>query len=218
MGIKPDHKAKETRAEYHAAAKAPARSSLANALFSATQQRVLSLLYGQPVRSFFATELINLAGAGSGAVQRELQRLTESGLVTATKVGNQKHYQANRAAPVFNELHGLVVKIIGPADALRAALAPLAPHIRAAVLYGSVAKRSDSAASDIDVLIVAEGLTLEDVYAAMAPAEKRLGRNVSPALYTPKEFQRRRTAGNPFLLKVLAGEHVLLMGNSDALT
>ncbi|MEO8442972.1 MAG: transcriptional regulator, partial [Betaproteobacteria bacterium] len=128
-------------------------------------------MYGQPTRSFFATELINLAGAGSGAVQRELQRLTESGLVTATKVGNQKHYQANRAAPIFSELHALVVKTIGPADVLRAAFAPLAPHIRVAMLYGSVAKRSDSAASDIDVLIIADDLTLEDVYSAMAPAE-----------------------------------------------
>lgn len=209
-------KAAEARARYRASP-TPARTSLANALFSATQQRVLGLLFGQPERSFFATELINLAGAGSGAVQREIQRLVESGLITVTRVGNQKHYQANRDAPIFAELHGIIVKTLGPADAIRIALAPLASHIHVALLYGSVAKRSDHAASDVDVLIVADELSLEAIYAALAPAEKRLGRTISPTLYTHKEFQRRRAGGHAFLGKVLAGEHILLIGNADVL-
>lgn len=185
---------------------------MAGVLFTATQQRVLGLLFGQPERSFFATELIGLAGSGSGAVQRELQRLTESGLVTVTRKGNQKHYQANRAAPIFEELHGIALKVFGPAEALRAALAPLAKRIHAAWLYGSVAKGTDRAQSDMDVLIVADDLTLEEVYTALRPAEKRLGRTVSPTLYTRKEFERRRAAKNPFLSKVLAGERILLVG------
>lgn len=88
MGIKPTH-----TAETHG-------TSLAGALFSGTQQRVLGLLFGQPDRSFYATELINLAGVGSGAVQRELARLAQSGLVTVKPVGNQKHYQANPDSPI----------------------------------------------------------------------------------------------------------------------
>ena len=217
MGNKTAAKRVKEPAGGNAAPRASTRTSLANALFSTTQQRVLGLLFGQPERSFFATELISLAGAGSGAVQREIQSLAESGLVTVVRVGTQKHYQANRAAPIYDELHGIVVKTLGPAGVLRAALTPLETRIHAALLYGSVAKRSDSARSDIDVLIVADGLTLEAVYAALAPAEKRLGRTVSPTLYTVKEFQRRRMAGNPFLARVLAGKHVLLTGNADAL-
>src|SRR5437867_8211204 len=85
-------------------------TSLADALFSTTQQRVLGLLFGQPDRSFYATELIGLAGVGSGGVQRELARLAQSGLVTVRSVGNQKHFQANPDAPVFSELCGIVRK------------------------------------------------------------------------------------------------------------
>jgi len=190
-------------------------ATLAGALFSATQQRVLGLLFGQPERSFFATELINLAHAGSGAVQRELGRLAESGLVAVTRIGNQKHYQANRAAPIFEELRGIAIKVLGPAEALRVVLAPLAGRVRAAWLYGSVAKGTDRAQTDMDVLIVADDLTLEEVYAALKPAEKRLGRPVNPTLYTSKEFARRRAAGNPFLGRVLSGERILLMGSDD---
>lgn len=149
-------------------------------------------------------------------MQRELQRLDESGLVTVTRVGNQKHYQANKAAPIFAELRGLALKIFGPADALRTALAPLADRLHAAWLYGSVAKGSDRAQSDIDVLIVADDLTLEKVYAALAPTEKKLGRTVSPTLYSVKDFERRRASGNPFLTKVLAGELIPLFLKTNA--
>src|SRR5208282_6035547 len=133
----------------------PPRTGLADALFSTTQQRVLALLYGQPERSFYATDIIERTGSGSGAVQRELRRLGESGLVTVTRLGNQKHYQANASAPIFSELRGIIDKTLGIAGVLSIALAPFAEKIRFAAVYGSVAKRTDSAQSDIDLLVVA---------------------------------------------------------------
>lgn len=71
----------------------PGRKSLADALFTRTQQRVLGVLFGQPDRSFYASELIRMAGTGSGAAQRELARLENSGLLVSRRVGHQKHYQ-----------------------------------------------------------------------------------------------------------------------------
>ena len=211
MGIKAASRKKKN-------APARPRATMAGALFTTTQQRVLGLLFGQPERSFFATELITLARAGSGAVQRELQRLAESGLVNVTRIGTQKHYQANRTAPVFNELCAIALKMLGPAEALRAALAPLAKRLHAAWLYGSVAKHTDRAQSDIDVLIVADALTLEEAYAVLGPAENKLGRSISPTLYTLKEFQRRRDAKNAFLTKMLAGNPVPLFLNNNAIS
>ena len=189
---------------------------LASALFTRTQQRVLGLLFGQAQRSFFATEIIGLAGAGSGAVQRELARLCATGLVQMSRVGNQKHYQADRASPIFAELHALITKTVGLAEPLRAALAPLARRIDFAFVYGSIASGSDSAASDIDIMLVADDLTLERVFAALAPAEARLGRKISPALYTRDEFQRRRAGGNAFLAKVMSRERIVLLGSEHA--
>lgn len=194
----------------------PQGTSLADALFTTTQQRVLALLFGQPERSFFATELIGLARAGSGAVQRELRRLVESGLVTVVRVGNQKHYQANQASPVFNELRDLVRKTVGLHEPIREALKPLEDRIVFAALYGSVAKHKETAASDIDLLIVSDELTLEQLYTALAPAEGKLARKINPTLYTSREFDRRKKAGNAFLKRVLAGEHVVLIGKDSA--
>ncbi len=190
-------------------------SALADALFTSTQQRVLALLFGQPNRSFFVTELMSLADSGRGGVQRELGRLAQSGLVTVTKVGNQKHYQANRDSPLFEELCSIIKKTVGLQEPVRAALEPLANKISLALIYGSIAKRSDTAASDIDLLIVSDELTLEEIYAALAPVEKLLDRSVNPTLYTSKEFAHRRKTRNSFVTRVLENPYIVLEGSVD---
>lgn len=197
------------------AGRLPTRS-IADALFSRTQQRVFSLVFGQPGRAFATSELIALAGSGSGAVQRELQRLLDSKLVVSTVTGRQKRYQANAAAPIFEELRAIVEKTAGVPGRLRVALAPLEERIQFALMYGSVAKHTDTATSDIDVLVVSDDITLEEVFAALQGAEHDLGRPVSPTLYTSEEFHRRRRSGHPFLTRVLEGPHVMLVGSEDA--
>lgn len=191
-------------------------ASLLDALFARSKQRVLALLFGQPDRAFGMTELIHLAASGTGAVQRELERLVRSDLVTSTAVGRQRTFRANRASPIFNELAGIIEKTAGVADVVRAALAPFAPRIPLAILYGSIAKGSDTAKSDVDILVVADDLGLEDLFSALQPAEGRLGRRVSPTMYTREEFLRRRRGGNAFLNKLLAGKHIVLTGGEDA--
>lgn len=190
-------------------------SPLADALFTSTQQRVLALLFGQPDREFFVTEIIALAGSGRGAVQRELARLAGSGLAVVSQVGNRKHYRANRDSPLFDEICGIVRKTIGLERSIREALEPLSDRLILALLFGSVARRTDTAASDIDLLLVSDDLTLEAVYNAMVPAEDLLGRRVNPTLYTSAEFKTRRTAKAGILTQILQGPHIVLVGSPD---
>jgi predicted nucleotidyltransferase len=189
--------------------------SLADELFSCTQQRVLGLLYGFPERSFFATEIFQRAGSGRGSVQRELERLVDSGLAVMTRVGNQKHYRANRDAPIFPELRSIILKTSGLAEPLRAALAPLAKKIDLAWIYGSVARGEAHAGSDVDLLVVARDVTLAQLYTRLLRAEKAIGRKINPTLLTPAEFRRRRAEGNPFLEKLLSADRILLIGSAN---
>ena len=214
MGIKMPKMGIRAKARVPAA---PKRTSLADALFSTIQQRVLAYLFGQPERSFFATELIRLAGGGSGAVQRELARLADSGLVAVSRVGTQKHYQANPKSPIFAELCAIAQKTVGLAEPLREALAPLAKRIAAAFVFGSVAKRSDTAASDIDVLVLSDSVDYADVFAALQSAETKLGRTVNPTVYTPANWRRKRKDGNAFAVKVAAQPKVFLIGTEEDL-
>ena len=190
---------------------------LADALFAKVQQRVLGVLFGNPGRSFYANEVIALAHSGTGAVQRELARLEAAGLVTAVQVGKQKHYQANQASPVFQELRALVLKTSGLADVLREALAPASDRIRAAFVYGSIAKGEDTAASDIDLMVVSEGLTYADLFGALEAASAKLGRKVAPTIYSLKELAKRVKQDNAFVTRVLEQPKLWLIGDERAL-
>ena len=190
---------------------------LAEALFTPVQQRVLALLFGQPGRSFRSAEVIALADSGTGAVHRQLVRLAESGLVTVTRVGNQKHYQANRDSPVFAELHGLVVKTIGLAGPLEEALAPFKDQIQAAFVYGSIAQGTDTARSDIDLMVISDDLAYSDLYSALQEAEATLQRPVHINLAATAEWRRKLATGNPFVTKIQAQPKIPLIGSIDDL-
>ena len=190
----------------------PRRHGLADALFAKVQQRVLAVLFGNPGRSFYANELITLARSGTGAVQRELARLEGAGLVTVSRVGKQKHYQANQASPVFQELRSLVLKTSGLRDVLREALAPSSNVIRAAFVYGSVARGEDTASSDIDLMVIADDLTYGDLFAALEEVSTRLGRKVAPTIYSRKELGRRLKQDSSFLTRVLKQPKLWVIG------
>lgn len=198
--------------------KRPAAGGVADTLFAKVRQRVLGVLFGNPERSFYANEIIGLAHSGTGAVQRELARLEAAGLVTAVRVGKRKHYQANRASPVFHELRTLILKTSGLADVLRNALEPLSSRIRAAFIYGSIAKGEDTAASDIDLMVVGQDLTYADLFEALEAASARLGRKVAPTIYSPKELARRARQHNVFVTRVLQQPKLWLIGDDRALS
>jgi predicted nucleotidyltransferase len=193
------------------------RRSLADALFTKTQQRVLRVLFGRPERSFYASELIRDAGTGSGAAQRELARLEGSGLIVARRIGHQKHYQANTASPLFSELRNIVLKTVGLAEPLRDALKPLSSAIKTAFVYGSVARATDRAESDIDLMVVSDTLTYADVFGALERVARTLGRRVNPTVYTVVEFSKRAREENAFLTKVLDQPKLWVIGSEHDL-
>jgi len=192
-------------------------TSLGDALFSGTRQRVLGLLFGNPGRSYYARELIRLAAGGAGAVQRELERLSQSGLVTVRSVGNQKHYQANQASPVFAELCAVARKSFALADPLREALKPLVARIEAAFVYGSVARREDTATSDVDLMVIADKLSYSELLEALEPLVETIGRRVNPTAMSRREWTKRVSTRSAFASRLMTQPKIWLIGNEDVL-
>lgn len=193
------------------------RKSLADALLTRTQQRVLGVLFGQPDRSFYASELIRTAGTGSGAAQRELAKLENSGLVAGRRIGHQKHYQANSASPLFEEVRSLVLKTVGLAEPVREALKPLSSAIRAAFVFGSVAKATDRSTSDIDLMVVSDSLTYGEVFGALERVARVVGREINPTVYSVAEFSKRARSENAFVTRVLEQPKVWIIGSEHDL-
>lgn len=195
----------------------PISSNLAGALFSRVQSRVLGILFGRPDQQFQLTEIISKAGSGRGAVQRELEKLTEVGIVATAAYGNRKLYHANRESPVFHELHQLVLKTVGMVDPLREALAPYRQSIASAFVYGSIAKGKDTAKSDIDVMIIADGLAYSEVFSALQKAEKDLARPINPNLMAVGDWVRKIKNKTSFVARIFNQPKLFLFGNEDGL-
>jgi len=190
-------------------------NSIGDALFTKTQQRVLGLLYGKPDKSFYTNEIMRWADMGRGTVSRELERLVNAGLLTVSREGNQNHYQAARDNPVFDELRGIVRKTFGIADVVRQALMPLYPQIQYAFVYGSIAKSKDTKSSDIDLMLVGQGLQYADVMELLLPLEESLQRPVNPTLYSVSDFAEKLDQKNSFLVRVMEQPKLIIKGVID---
>lgn len=189
--------------------------SVANALFSKVQQRVLALIFGHPERSFYTSEIVRNVRSGTGAVERELSRLQRSGLVSIERIGNQKHYRANHRSPVFAELQSLVVKTVALTEPLRKVLEPYSDKIKTAFVFGSVAKGADTAHSDIDVMVIGSNLSYTDLYSALQNAENELRRKVSPIFLSPEEWRRKAARKGSFISKMSALPKIFIFGSEQ---
>jgi predicted nucleotidyltransferase len=190
--------------------------TIADALMPRMRQALLRLTYGNPERWWYLSELAAALGTSPSSLQRELASLSAAGILKMKPDGRRTYYRANEKAPVYEELRGLVRKTMGIAAEVEAALEPLRQKIDLALIYGSVARSEEHAESDVDLLVVADDLTLEELYRTTEVAERHLQRKVSPTLYTRTEFARRRRSKNPFLDKVLRGPKIVLVGDVNA--
>ena len=188
----------------------------ATVLFGSTRRRVLGWLLGHPDEAYYLRELVRQVGGAVGAVQRELELLTASGLVHREVRGKQVYFQANQKAAIFPELQGLFAKTVGLVDILRESLMPLADRMRAAFVFGSAARGELHASSDVDLLVVGD-VSFGDVITAIKGAEKRLGRDVNPTVFSEDEFRTKVLAKHHFVTAVLAQPKMFVLGEDDDL-
>ncbi|NCT68324.1 MAG: nucleotidyltransferase domain-containing protein [Rhodanobacteraceae bacterium] len=191
-------------------------TALIDLLFPVARQRVLAQLLLAPEASFHLRELARQTGSHAGTLGRELDKLVEAGLVLRSEQGNQVRYQANVQCPLFPELAGMFRKTHGMVPLLREALAPLAGQVRVALVFGSMARGTQTAGSDVDLLVVGE-VGFGELVQALYPVQQMLGREINPVLYAPAEFRRRAGDGEAFVRQFLDQPSIFLKGNRDDL-
>lgn len=185
---------------------------IAAALFGKTKSATLSILFGQPNSRFYLRQIVEQARCGAGAVQRELKRMTDSGLIIRENVGNHVYFRANHDSPVFREISSLVTKTTGCADILRKALSSVSSQIQFAFIFGSTATGTATASSDIDLLIIGR-LTFTEAVNAVAKAQTRLDREINPVVFSQSEFVERKKANDPFVRGMDEAKKIMLVGD-----
>lgn len=192
-------------------------TTIADSLFTKTQQKVIGLLFGKPDTSFYLNEIVRLAGMGKGTIKRELVKMTQAGLLTVKRIGNQTHYQANPVSSIYNELVSISRKTFGLADVIHQALQPMFSSIQSAFIYGSIAKGEDAAKSDIDLMIIGNDVAYTDLMNLLIPIEKELQRPINPSIYSLTDFKKKLDEKNSFLTRVMEQEKIKIIGDADAI-
>lgn len=191
-------------------------NALMDVLFPGARQRVLAVLLLQPDQSFHLRELARLALSHAGTLGRELEKLSEVGLVLRSEMGNQVRFQANRACPLFGELASMFRKTHGAAGLLRNALSPLGGKVQLALVFGSLAKGAQSAASDVDLLVIGS-VGFSTLVKVLHPLQEILGREINPVLYGGREFRDRLRNGEALLKNVTSQAVIFVKGGPDDL-
>ncbi len=149
--------------------------SLPSLLFPEYRRRVLGLLLLRPDEALHGREIARRTGLPAGTITRERTKLAEVGLLKRTKRGNQQVYSADTSGPIFSELASILRKTSGLADVLVQALAPVAPKLRLAFVFGSVARGQETGGSDVDVMLIGD-LGFREAVELLHPCQAILGR------------------------------------------
>jgi predicted nucleotidyltransferase len=188
--------------------------SLADALFPKTRQLILGLLFSSPGRSLYLREIARMVGVTVSAIQREVDQLSKAGILEESRRGNLRVFQANPACPLYEELIGFASKTYGIADLLREAIQGYQPD--RAFIFGSIAKKTDRAASDVDVLVVGDHIDYSGLMNACQDLQARIGRTINVKVFRPDEYQRERDKPDSFIARILAEPIIpLIEGVSD---
>jgi DNA-binding transcriptional ArsR family regulator len=187
-------------------------TTLAHFLLGQTRSAVLGTLLLRPEAALHVRELARLTGVSPGSLHRELRALADMGLLLREEEGRQVYYRANTQCPVFEDLAGLLRKTAGLVDVLREALAPIADKVEEAFVYGSMARGTEHAHSDVDLLVIGN-LEFADVVLALAAAQGTLRREINPTVFTRAEFERKRKQGDSFVAQVWRGPKLRVLGS-----
>lgn len=172
-----------------------ARPRLAPIFRSDVQLRVLGATYLEPERRFTIPELVERTGRPQPTVAREVERLTDTGLVESELRNGRRAVWAATTSPIFEELKSLLTKTVGPKAVIEEQLSD-APGIECAFIYGSWAARFHGEPgpqpNDIDVLVVGTP-EVATVRAGADAATRVIGRDVNVSVLGSEEWTRART-------------------------
>lgn len=189
---------------------------LSTLITSKSRIEVLTWFVTHPGERFHYVQLLGVLKLGHASIQKELKRLEDGGILSSKKEGNIRFYWVNQEHPLYPPLKEIVFKTTGLADVLKDSLGPLVSQIRAAFIYGSVAKNLEEARSDIDVMVIGD-VDLDDLHRAISSAEQLLDREVNFSVFDEKDFKRQLASKRAFVTDVMSGPKIFLIGGEDDL-
>jgi len=182
---------------------------------SKVRVEILSVFLMNPERELYVREVERLTGEDYKNVSMELRNLNKIGLLSSRNKGNLKYFSLNKEFLIYEELKSIFMKTKGAVSILRQVVSTKR-DIDYAFIYGSLATGEERTESDIDVMIIG-GITLEEVLTSIRGPEEKLSREINVSLYDLQEIRKRVKDRDPFIMEVLGGVKIMLVGDEDEL-
>ena len=184
-------------------------------LGSKTRINILKLFVFNPKKEYYVREIERLIKTSFDLVRRELIHLETIGLLKSRVSGKQKYYTLNMEHMLFPEFKSMILKTAGIGDIIQGAIKNR-NDILVAFIYGSYAKDTENAESDIDLFVVGD-ISSTDLQESVSEVESQTKREINPTVYSPKEFKEKYKAKNHFVLSVIKEPKIFLKGDEDGL-
>lgn len=192
-----------------------AMSLLSDILSSRVRAEYFRLFFGINPNELHLREIERKSGFAIGTVRQEAKKLEKLELIIKRVDGNRTYYQANRSHPLFPALHDLVLQTSGLVDVFKENL--IDERIQFAFIFGSIAKGTENAESDIDLFVVGN-IGLRDLIKKIKNPAVLLKRQINPHVMTLTEFQKRIKEKEHFVYSVINTPKLMIIGNENDLT
>ena len=188
---------------------------LAEILSSNIRAEIFRNLFGLEKHSLHLREIERRTGFAVGTVQQEINKLQRLDIITRIKDGNRIYYKANTDHPIYPEIRNLVLKTSGLAELLKDALSA-ETKIKIAFVFGSIARKEERAASDVDLMVIGD-IGLRKLTGLLMDVSEKLSREINPYRLTESEFIKRKKEKDHFLQEVLESPKIFIAGTEDEL-
>lgn len=182
---------------------------------SKTRKAIFKLYFTNPETEYYLRELERTLNIPVSMIRKELLQLEKENVFVSHKKGNLVYYQVNKTYPLFTELKSIVFKTVGAQGLLKEMIEKI-KGINVAFIYGSFARNSENAASDIDLFVIGNP-NEDELIKGMSGIEKVLKREINYALYTVIEFKKKKHAKDSFVLDLLENPKIFLLGDKNDL-
>jgi len=149
------------------------------------------------------------------AVRREMGRLEEIGFLTSESRGNRKYFLLNTNHPYLPELMGIFHKTFGLGGAILQNQEKLG-DIQFVILAGSFTNFLKSSSHNVDMIVIGT-VNVDELNTIVEEAEKKIGRQINYTVMKPSEYILRKKRRDTFIVEMLMGNKILLIGNNEDL-
>lgn len=188
---------------------------LQDLMISKVRVKLLQIFLSQPHEIFYVRQLTRATNGEINAVRRELARMEKAGMVKKESRGNRLYYCFDKGYPLYGDLLSLISKTIGLGEKILKKKTKIG-KIKFAMLSGRFVRHLPTKEGGVDLLVVGK-IALAELAKIIKAEEVRLGREINYSVMTKEEFDFRKKRRDPFLLGILGGSRVMLIGDEEEL-